>query len=101
MLVVKTTFAKRKEAERAAEALVRERLAACASVYPCKSFFFWEGKLWRQQEFVLELKTAEGNFGKLEKRIRELSTYSLPQIVAFSAAASRDYAAWLEEQQAH
>lgn len=98
MLVVHTTFPGRHQAEKAAETLVAKRLAACATVFEAKSFFFWKGKPVKQREFVVELKIKGSNYVKLERRIKQLHTYSVPQIIAFEVKkASRDYAAWVEK----
>ncbi len=97
MLVVHTTFASRHQAEKAAETLVSERLAACASVFPVKSLFFWKGKLEKQREFALELKIAGKDYPKLEKRIRELSSHLLPEIIAIGVKkGSKEYLEWVE-----
>lgn len=99
MLLVHTTCATKKEAERIATALVRAKLAACASVFPCKSFFYWKGSLERQKEFAVELKIKEGNYEKAERKIRQLHSYSVPQIIAIKAKASKDYARWVQGNQ--
>ncbi len=98
MLVVKTTLPTRKAAEKMAGTLVRERLAACASVQPCKSFFSWKGRLRKETEFSLELRTKNSNYQKLEKRLLQLHPYSLPQVLAFEIRkASKGYSGWVEK----
>ncbi len=97
MLIVHTTFAKRGEAEKAAATIIKERLAACASVFPVKSFFIWKGEFTAQREFVLELKINDGSYQKAEKRILSLHSYSLPQIIAFEVKrGSREYLQWAQ-----
>lgn len=98
MLVVHTTFASRRTAEAAAQTLVKENLSACATVFPAKSFYIWKGKLAGQREFVLELKIKGGNYKKVERRLRQLHAYVVPQIIAFEVKrAGKDYAAWVEK----
>jgi len=82
MLIVQTTVAAKKQAGKIASALVKERLAACATFFPATSLFYWKGNLRRQKEFVVELKIKEGNYKKVEKRILALHPYSLPQVIA-------------------
>ena len=101
MLIIYTTFSNKKDAQRIAEKMVRERLAACASIFPCKSIFFWKGKLQKENEVVIELKIAGRNYKKLEQRLLELHPYSLPQIVAVKVEkASEGYARWVEKGEA-
>ncbi len=98
MLVVRTACATKREAEKIAATLVKERLAACASVFPCRSFFYWERKLQKRREFALELKIKSSNYPELEKRIRQLHSYELPSIIAFKPAkAYAGYRDWVEK----
>ncbi|MBI9020073.1 MAG: divalent-cation tolerance protein CutA [Verrucomicrobia bacterium] len=72
------------EAEQIAEAVVTEKLAACANIFAgVTSIFHWEGKLCRENEAVLILKTAEERVEKLTVRIKELHPYDCPCIVVF------------------
>ena len=97
MLIVQTTCASRKEAEKIGEALVREHLAACAAIHKCNSIFLWEGRLQKENEWLLELKAPNAKYARIEQRIRQLHSYKLPQIVAVPVArASKDYASWVD-----
>ena len=76
------TAPSREEAERIAEAAVTERLAACANILDgVTSLFHWEGKLCRETEAVLILKTTEEKTDALTVRIKELHSYECPCIV--------------------
>lgn len=87
MLIVQTTCAGKREAEKMALALVKEKLAACVTIIPCKSFFFWKGKLEKKREFLLEAKVAGRKRAKAEQRIRQLHPYSLPMIISISPSS--------------
>lgn len=70
------------EAERIAETVVNERLAACANILNgVTSIFHWEGQLCREDEAVLILKTADEKTAALTARIKELHSYECPCIV--------------------
>ena len=70
------------EAEGLARALVEERLAACVNIAPVRSCYIWEEKLNFDPEAFLIIKTTKGRFEPLKKRILELHSYSLPEIIA-------------------
>jgi periplasmic divalent cation tolerance protein len=71
------------EAQKIAEAVVADRLAACANIVPgMKSIYHWEGKLEQGNETVLILKTRAELFQAVEERVRELHSYSTPCIVS-------------------
>lgn len=84
-------------AERIAEALVDERLAACVNLLAdMRSVYRWEGKVERSDEVVLIVKTATDRVDAASLRIRELHPYATPCIVALPiATGNADYVAWI------
>jgi periplasmic divalent cation tolerance protein len=97
MLVeVLTTVAREADAEELARRLVRERLAACASVSACRSFYQWKGALAEEREWEVRLKTLEGVAPALERRLRELHPYEVPAVLRIAIdAADPAYVAWV------
>ena len=84
------------EAEGLARALVEERLAACVNMAPVRSCYIWEGKLNFDPEALLIIKTTRERFEALRKRIVELHSYSLPEIIALPVAeAHQPYLEWV------
>ena len=76
------------EAERIGEAVVEERLAACANVLDgMRSIFRWQGSIQKGSEAILILKTREDLFDLLRERIVELHSYELPCVVAIAVTA--------------
>src|SRR5271169_4538324 len=99
-IVVLVTCASEKEAERIARAVVEARLAACGNVLraPVRSIYRWKGKVESAKEFLLIIKSSRRRFAQLQKAIRRLHSYEVPEIIALPiAAGSRDYLAWLAE----
>jgi len=85
------------EARKIAEAVVTDRLAACANIIPgMKSVYHWEGKIEEAQETVVILKTRASLFQAVEARVKELHKYATPCIVALPVATgSQPYLEWL------
>jgi periplasmic divalent cation tolerance protein len=80
--LIYVTTASSDEAVRIAETVVTERLAACANILDgVTSLFHWEGKLCRENEALLILKTTEEKADALTARIKELHSYECPCIV--------------------
>jgi periplasmic divalent cation tolerance protein len=92
-----TTFGTRDDAERAGETLVEGRLAACGSVIPViHSFFYWEGRLQREHESLLLLKTTAAGSARLQDELRRLHPYENPEILEVPVSGgSADYLAWV------
>jgi len=91
------TAEKKEEAENIARAMVEKRLAACAQLLgPIKSTYWWEDKIERSDEWLCIMKTQKDLFEKLEKAIREMHPYDVPEIVALPiVTGSQDYLEWL------
>ena len=99
-VVVLVTCGSAKEAKSIADALVRKRLAACVNVLvsPVQSIYRWKEKVESAKEFLLLIKTSRRRFAGLEKEIRRLHSYEVPEIIALPiAAGSKPYLKWLEE----
>lgn len=87
-------------AERIAEAVVGERLAACVNVAPgLTSIYRWEGQIQRDTELLLLIKTCQDVYSLLEARIRELHPYQIPEIIALPIqTGSAAYLDWIAAQ---
>jgi periplasmic divalent cation tolerance protein len=91
-----STFADRAEAERVAEAVLDERLAACVNILaPCTSIYRWHGKIERGEEVPALFKTRPELAGQLRERIAALHGYDLPVIEAWTASAGDAVSGWV------
>ena len=82
-IVVLVTCGKREEADHLAKSLVELRLAACVNVIPgVLSCYWWEGKVTRDNELLLIIKTSRTRFEELRKEVQRLHSYSVPEIIA-------------------
>jgi periplasmic divalent cation tolerance protein len=74
-------------AERLAEALVVEQLAACVNVLPgLRSVYRWQGGVERADEVLLLIKTRRERLDALTARVQALHPYELPELVAVEVA---------------
>ena len=98
-IVVFMTAANPEEATRLAEMLIGSRLAACVQILPgIESIYRWEGQTERQAETLLVAKTSSEKFAELEREVRALHSYEVPEIVAVPIlAGSTPYLQWLAD----
>jgi periplasmic divalent cation tolerance protein len=92
------TAASLAEAEKVAEAVVGQRLAACANIIPgMRSLYWWQGKLERGEETVLILKTRPDLVEAATAVIKAAHSYSVPCVLPISVGegGNADYVAWL------
>ncbi|MEW6741145.1 MAG: divalent-cation tolerance protein CutA [Planctomycetota bacterium] len=97
--VVLVTATSADEARRIAEHVVEERLAACVNVLEgLTSIYRWEGRVVSESECLLVIKTRAALFDRLEARIRQLHSYTTPEIVALPIVQGfAPYLRWIEE----
>ena len=83
-----------------ARTLVERRLAACVNVLaPATSYYRWEGRLQQEQETPLVIKSTTEAYGELERAIRELHPYALPEIIALPVAQGLpEYLGWVADE---
>lgn len=96
-LIVLVTAPNGDEAMLLAEVLISERLAACVNlVHGIESVYRWEGKVVKESEVLLIVKTVAGSYELLERRVKELHSYSTPEVVGVVIErGSADYLKWL------
>ena len=71
------------EAGRIAEALVEERLVACANFDVISSVYRWKGRMEHDTEVSMICKTTTGRVPAVIKRVKELHSYELPCITSW------------------
>lgn len=89
-------------AERIALHLVNERLVACANILPgATSVYRWEGRVQRDREVVMLMKTRRSLFRDVEAAVRELHPAKVPCVVAFDLAGGHAaYLDWIDQETA-
>ena len=96
--VMLTTTPSREEAQNIARLLIAEKLAACVQLMPIESFYAWQGKTQNEAEVLLLIKTRTALFEPATARIKELHSYSVPEIVAMPFVAGfHRYFDWIGE----
>ncbi len=98
-IIVLITTPSSREARTIGRRLVEEKLAACANIIPqVASLFYWQGKICRERESLMVIKTQRSCFDRLVKRVQSLHSYSVPEIIALPIVrGSKDYLRWIRK----
>jgi periplasmic divalent cation tolerance protein len=84
-IVVMTTVGTEEQAYTIAREIVARRQAACVNIVPgIRSIYRWKGKICKDGELLLIVKTLEDEFEEVAATIRELHNYELPEILTFN-----------------
>jgi periplasmic divalent cation tolerance protein len=99
-IVVLVTTATEDEAVRIGRFLVESRLAACANVIPrIRSIYRWKGKIADEQESLIVLKSRTELFNALEREVRKLHSYTVPEVIAIPiSSGSTQYIKWIHAE---
>lgn len=99
-VVVFSTCSSGEEAEKIAEALIKERRAACISaISSVRSIYWWKGKIEQAEEVLLIIKTKKTLMDEVIKLIKKNHSYTVPEIIAVPIVAGNpDYLKWLRSE---
>lgn len=86
-IVMVTTVGTEEQAYLIARELVARRQAACVNIIPAiRSIYRWKGKICKDGELLLVVKTEQQEFESAAATIRELHSYELPEILSFGVS---------------
>jgi periplasmic divalent cation tolerance protein len=96
-IVVVTTVGTEEQAYLIAREIVARRQGACVNIIPgIRSIYRWKGKIRKDGELLLLIKTLEGEFEGVAATIRELHSYELPEILSFTVShGERGFLDWI------
>ena len=99
MLIVFTTVSTQAAGEALATKIVESKLAGCVHILPqMTSVYVWEGKLKKEGEHLMLIKTLAEKFDELASFITANHSYDVPEIVAIDAEkVSKPYLAWMND----
>ncbi|UJS18916.1 MAG: divalent-cation tolerance protein CutA [Candidatus Jettenia sp. CY-1] len=100
VIIIFSTAKSLEEARRIGHVLVEEgHVACCNIVQSVESIFKWQGKLCAEHEVLMILKTKDDKFDIVEKRIRQIHSYEVPEIIAIPLShGSKNYLDWVVQE---
>lgn len=98
-VVAFSTVAKAEDADRLASALVESRLAACVNVVSgVVSTYRWKGRVERDEERLLVIKTRRDRLPALKAELVRLHPYEVPELIVLEVEDGlAPYLAWLDD----
>ncbi len=97
MIFIYSTFPDKEEAEKIAEELIKQKLAACVNILPIDSIYSDEGKIEKSKEVAIIIKTRKINFKRAEKFILQNHSYKIPCIAGIPVRkVNKKYFHWLK-----
>ncbi|MCX8197068.1 MAG: divalent-cation tolerance protein CutA [Candidatus Micrarchaeota archaeon] len=98
-IFVYVTYPTKNSAEKDARRLLQKRLAACANIFgPTVSIYRWKGKIVKQKEYIMILKTSLSGYGKIKRAIEKMHPYDTPCIAKLSVQFNKKFMVWLKNE---
>lgn len=98
-LIAFTTCPDTATAERLAEQVVEQRLAACATIIPdAISIYRWQEAVEKESEVLLLIKTTAPRWDALQKTLETSHPYDVPELIAIPLThVAAPYLGWLRQ----
>lgn len=98
-IVVFITASDEDAAVKIARSLVEAKLAGCVNIIKnIRSVYRWEETVEDEPEVLMVAKTRKALFDELMKKVKELHSYTVPEIIALPIVeGSEDYLQWLRD----
>lgn len=90
---------KREEAEKIAQQIIGEKLAACANIIErIKSIYWWKNRIEKDEEALIIFKTNYRKINHLIDKIKENHSYEVPEIIVLDIeTGNNEYLKWITE----
>jgi periplasmic divalent cation tolerance protein len=87
------------EARKLVSRLLGKRLAACANVFRIDSSYWWRGKICRNPEYAIIMKTKKALVKELVREVRKMHSYEVPCVVAWDITdGNPEFLNWVAEE---
>ncbi len=96
-IIVETTVQNSSEANKIAELLLKQKIAACIQFIKINSTYFWQGKIENNEEVLLRIKSVKKHFEEIKNSIISHHNYDLPEVILIETnQGSKPYFDWIE-----
>jgi len=97
--VIFCTCPNQEAGEKIAQFLLEEKRVACVNLLTgLKSFYWWKGKIEKEPEVLLLIKTRLDLFPQIQTAIENLHPYETPEIIALPIKkGNKSYLQWIRD----
>ena len=99
IVVILSTAPDADTANRLAQGLVENRLAACVNIMPdIRSIYRWQGTVQNESEIMMVIKSTQQSFAAVETWLQEHHPYDEPELLALPVGqGSNTYLDWVDD----
>jgi len=96
-IIIQTTYPNIDEANKISNILLESKLSPCIQMQKISSNYCWQGKIEKNDEILVQIKSKRRNFKKIANLIQNHHSYETPEIISIPLAQiSLGYEKWLK-----
>lgn len=77
--------------------LINNHLVASTHITSLESSYWWNNEINKSIEYKLEVRTTINLYDKIEKLIKELHNYELPEVSYYEIKGSMEIIEWIKD----
>ncbi|NUM25139.1 MAG: divalent-cation tolerance protein CutA [Candidatus Buchananbacteria bacterium] len=97
LITIYVTYKNLTEAQKITNALLKNRLIACATFLPIKSHYWWKNKVQKSNEIATFLTAKGSDWNDIKKMVKKMHSYQVPCIKKEFFLTTKDYEAWIKD----
>tara|TARA_Y100001968_G_C19023568_1_gene556315 strand:+ start:160 stop:495 length:336 start_codon:yes stop_codon:yes gene_type:complete len=97
LVIVMTAEADFEKAQRLADKLLIAKIVSCVGFKQINSNYWWEGKIEKNNEVQLLIKTNRIKLNEVLELIKEFHSYHVPELLYWNVSSSGPYSEWVNE----
>ena len=94
-IIIYVTYRTLKDARLVSLHLLERKLIAGSNIFPISSFFWWQGNVTEDGEYVSLFMTRKENWSLVCAEIRKMHPYDIPAMIRFDVSANPDLESWI------
>lgn len=98
-IIIETTTNDLMVVKKISNALIENRLSSCVSYHAVNSTYWWEGRVVREQEYVVSIKTTRRKKQEVRDELLKLHNYEVPMVITKPfKIVNKVYQTWFDGQ---
>ena len=98
-IVVSTLCNSKKTADKIVKGLLKKKLVVGCQVYGCDSTYFWRRDIESQHEYLIQSRSRESLYPKIEEEIKRLHDYEVCEISYYVInGGSKEFFDWIDDE---
>ena len=97
--MILSTAADQEQADKITAALLNAKVASCVQQIPITSQYQWKGEVAKSEEILLQIKSRDDLYSRVEEIIKQNHSYEIPQIIKTPITGGLpEYLDWIKSE---